>query len=171
LKRPGHSAKPATGAASADGAHMLGFGGHFLTKSRRYSVTFRVLRERRVIHARTQTAALDAQHTAETTAMETELAYAGAGWRTQGTPSSPTPPPPWPAPDNKPPTTPSQTRSTTSGRPPHRPQLSDPSGVNLAWHQTPEHRPPDSLEGPTTTIGHTAGKSPLQGDGMLRQHC
>src|SRR6185369_12829753 len=26
-------------------AHMLGFGGHFLTKSRRYSTTFRVLRQ------------------------------------------------------------------------------------------------------------------------------
>ena len=27
-------------------AHMLGFGGHFLTKSRRYSVTFRTMRAR-----------------------------------------------------------------------------------------------------------------------------
>jgi hypothetical protein len=29
--------------------HMLGFGGHFLTKNRRYSVAFRILRERRII--------------------------------------------------------------------------------------------------------------------------
>ncbi|GAA1028501.1 replication initiator protein RepSA [Virgisporangium ochraceum] len=65
-------------------AHMLGFGGHCFTKSRRYSVTFRILRQRRVIHARTETAALDVQHTAETTVVETELAYAGAGWRTHG---------------------------------------------------------------------------------------
>lgn len=65
-------------------AHMLGFGGHFLTKSRRYSVTFRLLRERRVIHARTETAALDGEHTAETTVLVTTLTYAGAGWRTPG---------------------------------------------------------------------------------------
>ncbi|MBW8484104.1 replication initiator [Actinomadura parmotrematis] len=36
-------------------AHMLGFGGHFLTKARRYSVTFQVLRDARIIHRRTQT--------------------------------------------------------------------------------------------------------------------
>jgi hypothetical protein len=34
-------------------AHMLGFGGHFLTKSRYYSVTFRFLREQRAIWQRT----------------------------------------------------------------------------------------------------------------------
>lgn len=65
-------------------AHMLGFGGHFLTKSRRYSVTFRILRDRRVIHARTETAVLDQRHTTETTVLVTDLAYAGAGWRTTG---------------------------------------------------------------------------------------
>ena len=37
-------------------AHMLGFGGHFLTKSRYYSVTFRVLREARTVWQRTLTA-------------------------------------------------------------------------------------------------------------------
>ena len=31
-------------------AHMLGYGGHFLTKSRRYSVTFGHLRGERVQH-------------------------------------------------------------------------------------------------------------------------
>jgi hypothetical protein len=31
-------------------AHMLGYGGHFLTKSRRYSVTFSQLRQARTEH-------------------------------------------------------------------------------------------------------------------------
>jgi hypothetical protein len=35
-------------------AHMLGYGGHFLTKSRRYSVTFGTLRAARTEHRRTQ---------------------------------------------------------------------------------------------------------------------
>ena len=35
-------------------AHMLGYGGHFLTKSRRYSVTFGALRRARTIHRRAQ---------------------------------------------------------------------------------------------------------------------
>ena len=35
-------------------AHMLGFGGHFLTKSRRYSVTFGQLRAARTEHRRRQ---------------------------------------------------------------------------------------------------------------------
>src|SRR5262249_23624903 len=33
-------------------AHMLGFGGHFLTKSRRYSIAFRILREARTAFRR-----------------------------------------------------------------------------------------------------------------------
>jgi hypothetical protein len=33
-------------------AHQLGFGGHFLTKSRRYSVTFGHLRGERIQHRR-----------------------------------------------------------------------------------------------------------------------
>ena len=33
-------------------AHMLGYGGHFLTKSRRYSVTFGQLRNARTDHRR-----------------------------------------------------------------------------------------------------------------------
>jgi len=36
-------------------AHMLGFRGHFLTKARRYSTTFAVLREARREHARAET--------------------------------------------------------------------------------------------------------------------
>ena len=35
-------------------AHMLGYGGHFLTKSRRYSVTFGQLRQARTAHRRAQ---------------------------------------------------------------------------------------------------------------------
>ena len=35
-------------------AHMLGCGGHFLTKSRRYSVTFGALRAARSAHRRAQ---------------------------------------------------------------------------------------------------------------------
>jgi hypothetical protein len=35
-------------------AHMLGYGGHFLTKSRRYSVTFGQLRRARLEHRRRQ---------------------------------------------------------------------------------------------------------------------
>jgi hypothetical protein len=66
-------------------AHMLGFGGHFLTKSRRYSVTFRILRDARVIWRRT----IDhgdqaAEHDEETTVVINTLAYTGAGWRNTG---------------------------------------------------------------------------------------
>ena len=34
---------------------MLGFGGHFLTKSRRYSITFQALRDARITYQRAQT--------------------------------------------------------------------------------------------------------------------
>src|SRR5262249_33073421 len=36
-------------------AHMLGFGGHFLTKGRRYSVNFGALRDVRVFYRRNET--------------------------------------------------------------------------------------------------------------------
>jgi hypothetical protein len=39
-------------------AHTFGFGGHFLTKSRRYSTTFTAIRRRRLDHARQQAAPL-----------------------------------------------------------------------------------------------------------------
>jgi hypothetical protein len=66
-------------------AHMLGFGGHFLTKSRRYSVTFRILRDARVIWRRTTTHEQDAaEHDEETTVVINTLAYTGAGWRNTG---------------------------------------------------------------------------------------
>ena len=66
-------------------AHMLGFGGHFLTKSRRYSVTFRILRDARVIWRRTVNHDDQAaEHDEETTVVINTLAYTGAGWRNTG---------------------------------------------------------------------------------------
>src|SRR5262249_39690867 len=64
-------------------AHMLGFGGHFLTKSRRYSLTFKVLRDNRVIWRRTVAVEQD-EHEAETTLLIGTLSYAGSGWRNLG---------------------------------------------------------------------------------------
>ena len=69
-------------------AHMLGFGGHFLTKSQRHRVTFRLLREARATW----------QRTVNTTGPETDaevpeqesvlvvnfLQFVGAGWHTTG---------------------------------------------------------------------------------------
>lgn len=65
-------------------AHMLGFGGHFLTKARRYSVTFQILRDRRIIWRRTEDGQLTADHDQETTLVIATLAYTGSGWRTTG---------------------------------------------------------------------------------------
>jgi len=64
-------------------AHMLGFGGHFSTKSRRYSTTLRALREARQLWRRTQHRTAD--HTEDdTTLIVGALSYAGTGWRTTG---------------------------------------------------------------------------------------
>jgi hypothetical protein len=71
-------------------AHMLGYGGHFLTKSRRYSTTFGILRRVRVEHRRRQRwpdgerdpwgRELD-----ETVVLVlTDWSYAGTGYRTNG---------------------------------------------------------------------------------------
>ncbi|MFU8873422.1 replication initiator [Micromonospora sp. SL4-19] len=67
-------------------AHMLGFGGHFLTKSRRYSVTFRILHDARTIWRRTETGHehADQPEDDETTLVVGLLSYAGSGWRTTG---------------------------------------------------------------------------------------
>ena len=62
---------------------MLGFGGHFLTKSRRYSITFRTLREQRAVWRRDHTDT-SAQHDDETVLVVTSLNYDGAGWLTAG---------------------------------------------------------------------------------------
>ncbi|MBD2895311.1 hypothetical protein amrb99_42460 [Actinomadura sp. RB99] len=74
-------------------AHMLGFGGHFLIKARRYSVTFGALRAARVLYRRTQTPGPDhpperferqADLDAETTVILGRLSYVGSGWKTTG---------------------------------------------------------------------------------------
>jgi hypothetical protein len=65
-------------------AHMLGFGGHFLTKSRGYSITFRILRQRRVIWRRTVDADQAATTDGDTTLIVGTLTYAGSGWKTLG---------------------------------------------------------------------------------------
>jgi hypothetical protein len=75
-------------------AHMLGFGGHFLTKARRYSITFTALRSTRVAHRRAEHHNRDQGHGAvpravdhldqDTTLIIGTLTYAGAGWHTTG---------------------------------------------------------------------------------------
>lgn len=65
-------------------AHMLGFGGHFLTKSRRYSTTFRILRDARIIWRRTEGGHEYADEPEETTLIVGLLTYAGSGWHTTG---------------------------------------------------------------------------------------
>ncbi|GAB1693425.1 replication initiator [Krasilnikovia sp. M28-CT-15] len=66
-------------------AHMLGFGGHFLTKSRRYSITFALLREQRIVFRRAQSSGPEqdpANSTEPTTLVVNFLAFVGAGWKT-----------------------------------------------------------------------------------------
>lgn len=72
-------------------AHMLGFGGHFLTKARHYSIRFRDLRDARITYRRTQDPGPEhqpirtADHTEdETTLIVGTLTYAGTGWKTTG---------------------------------------------------------------------------------------
>ncbi|BFU43396.1 replication initiator [Krasilnikovia sp. MM14-A1004] len=73
-------------------AHMLGYGGHFLTKARRYSITFRLLRDTRITYRRaTEQANTDsgairaADHQSEETTLTVgTLTYAGVGWHTSG---------------------------------------------------------------------------------------
>jgi len=62
-------------------AHMLGFRGHFSTKSRRYSTTLRALRSARATWRRRQTRTEDRLEE-ETTLVITALNYQGQGWRT-----------------------------------------------------------------------------------------
>ena len=72
-------------------AHMLGFGGHFLTKARRYSITFGALRGVRIFYRRNQTTGPQhgpirtANHTdGEITLVIGNFRYAGTGWKTTG---------------------------------------------------------------------------------------
>ncbi|TDB79865.1 replication initiator [Micromonospora sp. KC721] len=59
-------------------AHMLGYGGHFLTKARRYSITFGQLRDIRATYRRTED-----DDTTDTITIGT-LAFVGSGWLTNG---------------------------------------------------------------------------------------
>jgi hypothetical protein len=69
-------------------AHMLGFGGHVFTKTRRYSITFKYLRDTRVIFRRNeiQPVELDREDLdrdgEETTLVLSTLTFAGIGWHT-----------------------------------------------------------------------------------------
>ena len=72
-------------------AHMLGFGGHWSTKSRRYSTTFTALRRARVQFAKRRRAhdgvPLDAFGRAEDDQAVIVLAtwaYVGSGYQTEG---------------------------------------------------------------------------------------
>jgi hypothetical protein len=72
-------------------AHMLGFGGHWSTKSRRYSTTFTVLRQTRVAFAKRRRAKdgvpLDAWGRAEddqAVIMVASWVYVGSGYATEG---------------------------------------------------------------------------------------
>jgi Replication initiator protein, pSAM2 len=72
-------------------AHMLGFGGHWSTKSRRYSTTFTVLRRARVAYAKRRRARdgipLDAFGRPEedqVVIVVASWAYVGAGYATEG---------------------------------------------------------------------------------------
>jgi hypothetical protein len=65
-------------------AHMLGFGGHFLTKSRRYSITFALLRNQRLVFRRSQSSGPEtvAAQKEPTTLVVNFLEFVGAGWQT-----------------------------------------------------------------------------------------
>ena len=70
---------------------MLGFGGHFLTKGRHYSVTFAALCAARITYRRTQDPGPEHgpirtadRAVEETTLIVGNLTYAGTGWKTTG---------------------------------------------------------------------------------------
>ncbi|TDD22093.1 plasmid replication initiator protein [Actinomadura sp. KC06] len=74
-------------------AHMLGFGGHFLTKARHYSLTFAALRAARIHYRRTQPQGPEHSDEriqrqddldTETTIVLARLSYVGTGWKTTG---------------------------------------------------------------------------------------
>jgi hypothetical protein len=65
-------------------AHMLGFGGHFSTKSRQYSTTLKALREARANWRRDHHRTADHTDDVETTLIVGNFTYAGTGWKTIG---------------------------------------------------------------------------------------
>jgi hypothetical protein len=63
---------------------MLGFGGHFSTKSRQYSTTLKALREARANWRRDHHRTQDHTDDTETTLIVGNFTYAGTGWKTIG---------------------------------------------------------------------------------------
>lgn len=63
---------------------MLGYGGHFLTKARRYSVTFGLLRDTRAAYRRTEHAGTSDSDDTTGTVTVGRLAFVGSGWLTDG---------------------------------------------------------------------------------------
>ena len=100
-------------------AHMLGFGGHFLTKARRYSIRFRDLRQARITYRRSQDTGPEhgpirtADHAdEETTSSSAPSPTPEPAGQPAATPCSPTPPPTRPANAAKPDATNSPTNTT-----------------------------------------------------------
>ena len=90
-------------------AHMLGYRGHFATKSRRYSTTLRALRQARADYRRRQQP-LPAPGTTARPPSSPSPRWNGPGWAgaPPATPSWPCPPPPAPATTTRPPATTAQ---------------------------------------------------------------
>jgi hypothetical protein len=65
-------------------AHMLGYRGHFTTKSRRYSTTLKALRAVRADYRRRQHTGNASEHLDRAVITVTSLRWAGRGWRTSG---------------------------------------------------------------------------------------
>jgi hypothetical protein len=65
-------------------AHMLGYRGHFATKSRRYSTTLKALRAARADYRRRQHPATTGERGDQAVITITTLTWAGMGWRTTG---------------------------------------------------------------------------------------
>ena len=86
-------------------AHMLGYRGHFATKSRRYSTTLRALRAARADYRRRQQPARHGEHGDQAVITITTLEWAGRAGAPPATPSSPSRPPPAPATTTRPPAT------------------------------------------------------------------
>jgi hypothetical protein len=63
---------------------MLGFRGHFATKSRRYSTTLRALRAARADHHRRQHPRPITSGRGEALITVTHMTWAGSGWRSTG---------------------------------------------------------------------------------------
>ncbi len=65
-------------------AHMLGYGGHFFSKSRRYSTTFKRLRQARIDYRRAHHESVEHLEENEVLEVVGELVFAGSGWHTTG---------------------------------------------------------------------------------------